>query len=149
MITVRKANPEDAENIAILSSQLGYPTDVEKMEQRLRQVLEHPEHCVFVAASNGQVTGWIHGFYTLRVESDSFVEIGGLVVDESTRGHGIGKKLVSEVRKWADLRNCATIRVRSNVIREESHRFYLKNGFRETKSQKIFDLKLKDSRTCQ
>ncbi|HAD98712.1 MAG TPA: GNAT family N-acetyltransferase, partial [Cryomorphaceae bacterium] len=32
-------------------------------------------------------------------------------------------------------------RVRCNVIRRESHRFYEKIGFTENKEQKVFDIK--------
>ena len=96
-----------------------------------------------VIASNEKIVGWIHGFYSLRIESDFFVEIGGLVVDENFRKNGIGKKLVDKVMEWSKLKNCEKVRVRCNVIRKESHKFYENIGFEINKEQKIFSKPVK------
>ena len=139
---IRNAKIEDSESITELSNQLGYATVNTDMQSRLEKILEHGENCVYVASENGQVVGWIHGFYSMRVESDFFVEIGGLVVSENFRKKGIGKKLVDELIEWARLKNCEKIRVRCNVIRTESHRFYEKIGFELNKEQKVFNKRL-------
>ncbi len=34
------------------------------------------------------VIGWIHVFIAVRIESETFAEIGGLVVNENIRGYG-------------------------------------------------------------
>ncbi|MES2691672.1 MAG: GNAT family N-acetyltransferase [Bacteroidota bacterium] len=77
-----------------------------------------------------------------RVESDSFVEIGGLVVHEDYRIRGVGKMLVKEVIAWSHSKKSTKIRVRCNTIRKEPHVFYNSIGFIETKEQKIVDMKL-------
>ena len=103
------------------------------MATRLEELLADPKHIVYVAEEAGTVVGWIHGFYTLRVETDPFVEIGGLVVDERQRGRRIGERLVERVLTWARERGVQTVRVRSNVVRTDGHRFYLRLGFVEKK----------------
>ncbi|MCB9069702.1 MAG: GNAT family N-acetyltransferase [Calditrichae bacterium] len=113
-------------------------------KERLTALIHHDEHCVYVAVLDDMVAGWIHGCYLLRVETDRFVEIGGLVVHEAYRNRGIGKELVETVIRWAETRQCRRIRVRCNVIRRESHRFYERIGFIENKQQKIFDKLLID-----
>ncbi|KXX71066.1 GNAT family N-acetyltransferase [Flammeovirga sp. SJP92] len=142
-ISLRNATLKDSKLIAQLSNQLGYNALISDIEHRLKIILEHPENCIYVATENEKVVGWIHGFYTMRVESDFFVEIGGLVVDENFQNNGIGKKLVSKVIEWAELNSCKKIRVRCNVIRTESHLFYKKIGFELNKEQKIFNKPLK------
>jgi len=82
-MTIRLATTEDSNAIAGLSNQLGYQSFEDAMKRRLHLLLEDSNHVVFVALKEAQIVGWVHGFYTMRVESDPFVEIGGLVVDEN------------------------------------------------------------------
>jgi GNAT superfamily N-acetyltransferase len=131
--------PSDADAIAALSHQLGYPASPGEAGRRIGALLEHPDHCVFVVQSDAQVIGWIHGFYTINLESDPFVAIAGLVVHENHRRQGVGKLLIDAVASWSASRNCGRVRVRCNAKRTEAHRFYEALGFREVKQQKIFD----------
>jgi GNAT superfamily N-acetyltransferase len=141
-IVIRMAKMEDAEVIASLSNQLGYVTNQEEITKRLQSILGHSENVVYVATYLGKVVGWIHGFYSLRVESDPFVEIGGLVVDEAHWKMGFGKMLILRIVEWAEHFDCKKIRVRSNITRVESHEFYLRIGFTLSKEQKIFNLEI-------
>ncbi|MEN2489668.1 GNAT family N-acetyltransferase [Flavobacterium sp. B11] len=139
---LRQAELNDAKLIDELSSQLGYKSAIEKTEHRLSQILKNDDNCVLVILDNENIIGWIHGFYSLSVESDPFVEIGGLIVDEKYRRNGIGEILVKKLIEWAQLKRSHKIRVRCNALRREAHLFYDKIGFVETKEQKIFDMEL-------
>lgn len=141
-ITIRNAEIKDSKSITELSNELGYETLNIDIQNRLNRILENPDNCVYVAIKKGKVVGWIHGFYSMRVESNFFVEIGGLVVNENFRKNGIGKKLVDKVIEWTYLHKCDKVRVRCNVVRKESHRFYENIGFEINKEQKIFDKRL-------
>jgi GNAT superfamily N-acetyltransferase len=110
---------------------------------RLNKILLDNEHCAYAAIDEGKLIGWIHAFYVINLESKSFVEIGGMVVDEYYRGKGIGKKLIEKVEGWAIQKECNRLRVRSNVKRKNAHKFYNRRGFIETKEQKIFDKQIK------
>lgn len=129
----------DSEFIPDLSNQLGYISDTYRIQKRLTEILGNDDHCVFVAVESEMLVGWIHGFYSLRVESDPFVEIGGLVVDENHRKHGIGKMLVEKILEWAALKACQKVRVRCNTVRTDSHLFYQQLGFEVQKEQKVLD----------
>jgi N-acetylglutamate synthase-like GNAT family acetyltransferase len=137
-LLIRAAKVEDVESITRLSNQLGYTTSPKKTKERLVEIIASKHNCAFVIANHGNVIGWIHGFYTLRIESDPFVEIGGLVIDEQYRQKGIGRILVQKVTDWAKLKKVGAIRVRCNAIRKEAHQFYNRIGFKEVKEQKIF-----------
>ena len=141
-IIIRVAEINDAEPVVNLSFQLGYEITKEKTEHQLEELLSNKDNCVFVAVDGGEIIGWIHGFYSIRLESASFVEIGGLVIDEKKRGKGIGKKLIGKVIEWAVTKKCDKLRVRSNTIRKETHAFYKHNGFNERKEQKVFEKKI-------
>ena len=147
-LAVRPASVEDAEALARLSLQLGYPSSREEVERRLGPLLGQPGHAVLIAEAERegdrapgegtQVVGWIHGFVERTVESDPTVEIGGLVVDEAWRGRGVGRLLMAYVERWARSVACNTVTVRSNVTRERSHAFYQTLGYAAVKSQQVF-----------
>ncbi|MBF8963700.1 GNAT family N-acetyltransferase [Pontibacter sp. FD36] len=139
-ITIREITLTDANALASLSLQFGYSVSAGEMEQRIGQILTRKEHCGFVAIKAGQIVGWIHGFHTFRLESEPFVEIGGLVVDQVFRRQGIGQQLVLQVREWAAEQSVAKLRVRCHTARTDTHVFYQRVGFMESKEQKVFDL---------
>lgn len=141
-VTLRKITEQDAAAVASLSGQLGYSTTASAMAQRIRAVLASHDHCAYAAMAAGQLVGWVHGRYTLQLESDAFVEVGGLVVDEQQRGKGIGLLLIEAVKQWAREKGVNKIRVRCNTKRTDTHTFYRHIGFSETKEQKVFDSSL-------
>jgi N-acetylglutamate synthase-like GNAT family acetyltransferase len=93
---------------------------------------------VLVAEEEGKVIGWAHVAAMYQVVNDPFAELLALVVDESVRGQGTGAVLVEAVSDWAARNGFQTLRVRSNVVRERTHRFYDRLGFERTKSQVVF-----------
>jgi len=134
--SIRPARPEDAEALANLATQLGYPSTVEQIRERLDMLQARPdEDAIIVAEIGGRVMGWVHAHtYKLLVEAPE-VEIGGLVVDESMRGQGIGEELMQAAEAWALERGCASVYVRSNTIRTRAHEFYKRIGYEILKSQ--------------
>ncbi|WP_293305738.1 GNAT family N-acetyltransferase [Pedobacter sp. UBA5917] len=142
MVEIRTILEKDAENVAALSTQLGYESNIEQTLARIRQINNSNENCAYVAILEDKVVGWIHGFYTLRLESDPFVEIGGLVVDSAYRNLKIGKQLIESVNLWAKKHQVKKLKVRCNIKRTESHKFYERVGFEENKRQVAFEMKL-------
>jgi GNAT superfamily N-acetyltransferase len=138
-VRIRIARPSDARQIAALCSQLGYPCSRDEIIKRLKVLSRDVEHSVYVAeAPRGTVLGCIHAGVEKRVESDPFVEIGALVVEARGRGSGIGTLLLEQAENWARGRRLNSIRLRSNTIRKEAHKFYLKMGYEITKTQYAF-----------
>lgn len=141
-IQFREATLVDAKAISELSHLLGYTSTVPETTERLKTIIGNKTNCAFVAVAAGEVIGWIHGFCAIRITSESFVEIGGLVVDEKARGVGVGSKLIQKLVEWGVQQSILYIRVRTNTARPDTHSFYQKLGFTETKEQKVFVLKL-------
>ena len=139
MAEIRIAQAEDASAIARLAGQLGYPSTVRDIEQRLETVFEDKDNIVLVATKpEGGIAGWIHVAVTVFIEEDTIAEIGGLVVDEGNRSAGIGQALLQAAEDWAKERGIRTLRVHSNVLRERAHVFYERHGFKVEKQQKVF-----------
>jgi GNAT superfamily N-acetyltransferase len=141
-IHIRAATPVDAESLARLSGQLGYPADAATIAHRLREIEEHRAGAVLVAEIDDAVAGWAHVLPQRRLEHDANAELAGLVVDEHMRGTGIGAALLHAVEAWAREHGYPELIVRSNVIRERAHRFYLREGYAEKKRQAVFVKKL-------
>ncbi len=138
-MTIRKMREGDAAAVASLASQLGYPSSADDMRKRLVPILQDPAHALLVGESDGGVAGWIHLFVARYLESDPFVEIGGLVVDERDRRQGVGKTLVRAGERWAiEEKGLLTMRVRTNILRKESHPFYRELGYEEVKRQAVY-----------
>jgi N-acetylglutamate synthase-like GNAT family acetyltransferase len=138
-VRVRRARSADARRIAELSGQLGYPTTEKQMKERLRDVIKDREATCFVALSrDGGLIGWIHVSTTSLLEVERRAEVNGLVVDETARSRGAGALLLAAGEKWARGKRCKGMSVRSNVLRERAHGFYLRSGFEHYKTQKAF-----------
>jgi GNAT superfamily N-acetyltransferase len=133
---------EHAKDVQVLSKQLGYEISLDDTIANISEVLSLKNHTAFVAIENNGVVGWIHAFKTTTIESLPFIELAGLVVDEKQRGKGIGKILVEKIKAWCKEQDVSSLRVRSNVKRKEAHQFYLNNGFKEIKEQKVFQMSL-------
>jgi GNAT superfamily N-acetyltransferase len=142
-MNIRRAKVNDASDIAELSAQLGYPIESGYVECFLEQIEQDEGHCVFLAELDmGTVVGWIHIYKAERLTGLPFAEIGGLVIEKGSRGQGLGSELLSEAEKWARSKNCQKMLIRSNVIREQAHRFYQSAGYQLVKSQNVFTKKL-------
>lgn len=138
-IFIRPAKVEDVEALANLATQLGYPSTIEQVQTRFKVLRAGPvEDIVFVAEVDGQVMGWIHAHIYRLLVDDPEVEIGGLVVDENMRGHGIGEQLMDAAEIWAKERGCSSVYLRSNIVRTRAHEFYKRIGYQIIKSQYAF-----------
>lgn len=136
---LRAARAEDSAALAVLSTQLGYPVSLEIISIRLANALRDPTSAIVIAESpSGDVVGFVHLLHQFLVESDPRVEIGALVVDESSRGKGVGRLLMARGEQWARERGCRCVNLRSNVIRAGAHAFYERIGYRHYKTQKAF-----------
>lgn len=136
---IRRARPGDAPRLAALAGQLGYPTTARQMTARLKMLLREKSGACFVAENKERgVLGWIHVSVTPLLEVERRTEVNGLVVDDRVRSSGVGAQLLEAGEHWARKMRCVEMSVRSNVIRDRAHRFYLRQGYEHYKTQKAF-----------
>lgn len=142
-VTIRRATLDDAARVAELSDVLGYPVAGADLADRLGRLLARAGEVVLVAeTAPGRVVGWVHGAEQELLESGRRCEILGLVVDESQRARGVGRRLVQAVEAWAAARGLDRMAVRSNVARAESHPFYERLGYVRAKTQHAYRKRL-------
>jgi N-acetylglutamate synthase-like GNAT family acetyltransferase len=130
--TIRDARPDDADAIARLLDQLGYPTDPTAVESRLERLRIVGDRLV-VAEVDGEVVGLaqLHVSPTMALERPA-AKIDGLVVDESYRGRGVGRALVAEMEAEARVRGCSLLYITTAARRQDAHEFYRRVGLKET-----------------
>ena len=142
---VRAANLADAAEIARLAGELGYPAEGKAMASRLERLLDRAQDLILVAfagENENRLLGWIAAEARTPLVATPRVEIMGLVVDETARKSGVGKRLVAAVEDWAKEHGVRDVVVRSNVLREESHPFYEHLGYHRAKSQHVYHKEL-------
>ncbi len=141
-IKIRSARAKDAGRIAVLSKQLGYPVSTKEMGKRIATVSRRRAQKLIVAELNGQVVGWVEVFRPVSVLNWGKAEVGALVVDGEIRGLGVGGRLLDAARTWSQDARSQFVYLRSNIKREDAHRFYKKAGYKIHKTQFVFQLLL-------
>jgi GNAT superfamily N-acetyltransferase len=137
-VEIRPARADDAEALAALLGELGYPASAAKALAYLERFPLEDVALLVATSLSGVVIGWIEVIATSHLESGDIAEITGLVVTASERGRAIGSTLLTAAEAWARQRGLGRIRVRSNVIRECTHGFYAERGYVEQKRQVVF-----------
>lgn len=141
-IALLRASPEDADALAELAGQLGYPVTTPEMRDRIAAIqCQDATAEIWIARNGGEekILGWIHlAREPLSALVPAKAEILALVVDQAERGKGIGSTLVKFAEIWAKERGILTVRVRSNIARKEAHRFYQREGYSLGKTSHVF-----------
>jgi GNAT superfamily N-acetyltransferase len=131
-LTIRDAQAADAERIAGLLTQLGYPTQPTAVEARLERLAIVGDR-VLVADLDGGAVGVAHLQVAPAIERDRpAAKIGALVVDAAYRGQGVGRALVQALEDEARARGCEVLFVTTAEHRDDAHAFYERVGLEQT-----------------
>jgi GNAT superfamily N-acetyltransferase len=138
---VRTAAATDAEALAGLCDELGYPSTVAEVRERLC-LLDDPERTLLVAEAGDALAGFVDVHVQRVVEADPYAEVGGLVVNAGYRGHGLGTALLTAAGEWARERDLTIMWIRANLARQGVHDFYPAVGCRHVKDQRVYEYPL-------
>lgn len=143
MTAVRPMRPGDADAVADLTTQLGYPTDAEGVTASMARVLARPGEALLVTVDEAdRPVGWIHVGLSPVLGAPPSATIHGMVIDAAHRSKGIGADLLSSAEAWARANGATSMIVRSRTSREGAHRFYERHGYAETKRSVVFGREL-------
>jgi len=137
-IKIREVREEDSESIAALTEELGYYETNEEIKNKINKFSKNLSEKIFVAEYES-VIGWMHISYVEPLESKPFVEIKGIVIKREYRNNGIGTKLIHKAEVWAKDSGCKKIRVRTNIKRAETIKYYKNLKFVSLKTQEVFE----------
>jgi GNAT superfamily N-acetyltransferase len=131
-VRVRDARAEDAEAIAELLGQLGYPSPPHSVRLRLARLVDDDTSRVLVADTGSNVIGMASLYVRPLVHDDAdLCRVAALVVREGWRDQGVGRQLVSAAEGWARERGCGLVEVTSGTHRPDAHAFYQSLGYVE------------------
>jgi GNAT superfamily N-acetyltransferase len=139
-LSVRAAEPGDAEALAQLMCELGYETRTSEMQIRFEAIAADSRFATFVAVCGGTVCGMVGTFSHYSYEHNSpSGRILALVVSEGMRGQGIARALVTAAENDFARKNIRRIALNTQFKREGAHQFYERvgyerNGFRFVKT---------------
>jgi GNAT superfamily N-acetyltransferase len=132
VVSIRDAEPRDAEAIAGLLAQLGYPADDTTIVSRLER-LGIVGDSVAVAELDGKVVGLAHLQVSPAIEDDRpAAKLGALVVDEAARRQGVGRALITAMKEEARTRGCGVFFLTTSELRDDAHDFYQRMGLQQT-----------------
>jgi GNAT superfamily N-acetyltransferase len=127
--TLRRAEPVDADRIATLFTDEGYPSGPSAILQRLGR-FSSPESQVIVADHGGEVLGFIALHAVPRFEhSDRILRVMALVVDAGVRERGVGRLLMEEAERVGRELGAAWAEVTAGHHRPDARRLYEELGY--------------------
>jgi GNAT superfamily N-acetyltransferase len=137
-----KMRASDAEDVAVLAAQLGYPCSAAGIRARIELFASEPVEQLRVARLSGKTVGWVHFQLERSLSTGDRVHLAGIVVKEKLRGRGIGARLVALAEEWGREQGIPRIRLASRATRADAHRLYLRLGYAISKTSHFFEKRL-------
>jgi GNAT superfamily N-acetyltransferase len=131
-ITLRPAGVDDAERIAALFTEEGYPAAASTIGARIERFTASNGQ-VLVAEDAGEILGFVAVHVMPRFEHDDTIgRVLALVVDAGARGRGVGHDLMAAADEVARQAGAAFIEVTAAHHRPEARHLYESLGYDAT-----------------
>ena len=129
-ITLRRAVESDAAAIAVLATQLGYPSETGQAADRLHALKDDRDIVAYVAEQGGRVVGFVGLMAFPAFHRDGLHGyVTALVVDAEVRGTGAGRALMQAAEAWFAERGVKRVNLTTALHREAAHGFYERLGY--------------------
>lgn len=132
-MTIRRVTMADARQLLPLVAQLGYPTTEEHLIARIALYQHSPSDRSWIAIQDGVIVGCIAlHLYDLFHSTERYARIVSLVVRDTHRRQGIGKRLLQKAEQYAARQHCTTLELTSSHkrIKLGTQYFYEALGYR-------------------
>lgn len=115
----------------LVKNELGYAdTDYNSFISRLDEMELLDAYSIFIAVKDGEIVGFVGLQKGIAFELDSkYFRIIAFAVNSKYQGQGIGTQIIDYVQHLAEQNGVNAIAVTSGLHREQTHRFYTKNGY--------------------
>jgi GNAT superfamily N-acetyltransferase len=131
-IEIRPAETGDAEPIAALLGELGYPQAPQVVCRRLEELAGFPSTRVLVALTDSGVVGVGTLNLIPLLHDHKIARVSALAVTDRFQGRGAGGALMRAFESIARDAGCPRLEVTSNLRRTGAHGFYERIGYEET-----------------
>lgn len=127
---LRNASLGDADDVAALLSEMGYPCDRIDAAHRIASIIDNERQALVVARCGGAVCGLVALDFMYYLPLDTTTcRITALVVTEGSTGRGLGRQLLKEAERRARAAGAARIELTSGSQRQDAHAFYKACGY--------------------
>ena len=131
-VALRAAGPDDADEIAQLFTDEGYPAGPSDIVTRLERFAS-PHSRVIIAEHDGAILGFIAVHALPRFEHDDrILRILALVVDPGARERGVGRTLMAEAERIGTELGAAFVEITAGHHRPEARHLYEQLGYDAT-----------------
>jgi ribosomal protein S18 acetylase RimI-like enzyme len=131
-VTLRPAGADDADEIAQLFTDEGYPAGPSDIVARLERFAS-PHSRVIIAEHDGAILGFIAVHALPRFEHDDrILRILALVVDPGARERGVGRTLMAEAERIGTELGAAFVEITAGHHRPEARHLYEQLGYDAT-----------------
>ena len=131
-LTLRAAAASDADRLASLLTDEGYPAGPSDLARRV-ELFSVPGSGVLVAEQAEEALGFVAFHRIPRFESDGwFIRVVTVVVDPGARERGIAKALLAEVERLAHEEGVAFLEVTSGHHRPDARQLFESVGYDAT-----------------
>lgn len=127
---LRNASAIDADDVAALLTELGYPCSRSEAFERIGSVIGNERQVLLVARCAGVVCGLValDFMYYLPLGTTT-CRVTALVVTPDAQGRGLGRQLLREAERRARAAGAARIELTSGSQRTDAHAFYKACGY--------------------
>ena len=153
-MTIRFAKKEDKKQVlqlldelltdisCVLGTKPTHQPVVKAGNEIFDDVLKRNDFKIFVAEDNKKILGIATVFLYPVVRRGHYrAQIEELIVNKSSRGKGVGSKLLQAVLLYCKKQGIPTMRLNSGLKLKNAHRFYEKHGGKVTEKMFRFDIK--------
>jgi len=131
-LKIRRPVAQDADQIAGLLKELGYPHNAEFAKSKIAELSKSESDTVLVAEVDGKVIGVAHlHIAELFHEPGRLGRVMALVVTNNHRSAGVGRKLMMSLETIARNSGCIKMEITSAIHRNDTHAFYKSLGYTE------------------
>jgi GNAT superfamily N-acetyltransferase len=128
-VTIRPAGADDAERLATLLTDEGYPAGASDLTARIAR-FSSPGSRVLVAEVADAVVGFVAFHVIPRFETDErFIRLIALVVDPGERERGVARLLLADVERVAVEEGVAFLEVTAGHHRPEARQLFESLGY--------------------
>lgn len=129
-LDLRNASPADADDVAALLCQLGYPCERLEALDRVAAIIDNDRQALVLARLAGAVCGLIalDFMYYLPLGTTT-CRITAMVVTPEAQGRGVGRQLLREAERRARIGGAARLEITSGSQRTDAHAFYKACGY--------------------
>ena len=128
-IHIESIDPSKILQIVPLLQKINHKTPLELLETRLEEMSRLPHYECIGMYLDDKLVGISGLWYSTRHYIGKTVEIDHVVIDDTLRNQGLGKKFLKWIYEYTQTKGCDGIELNTYVENRKSHKFYYNEGF--------------------